>query len=98
MSITYNGKDEGDNEKYLLSDKGVIIGYIKIKLDLQMIMDIWVEENLRKKRYGTQLMKFAENLFVQKGVKEISTSPINDESYGFFDKLGYTIIGTKTLT
>ena len=97
MPITYKGTDGEDNETYLLSDNGVTVGYIKMRVDLQMIMDIWVEEKHRKKGYGTQLMKYAENLFVQKGVKEISTSPINDESYGFFEKLGYTITGAKTL-
>lgn len=97
MPITCKGTDGEDNETYLLSDNGVIVGHIKIRVDLQMIMDVWVEEKYRKKGYGTQLMQHAENLFIQKGKKQISTSPINSESYGFFEKLGYIITGAKTL-
>ena len=97
MLITYKNKDEEGTETYLLSENDETIGFIKINLALQMIMDIFVKEELRKKGYGTQLVKHAEKLFVEKGILEISTTQINNESYGFFDKLGYSLTGSKTL-
>jgi GNAT superfamily N-acetyltransferase len=101
MPIKYKDTDENGTETYLLSDNGETIGNIKINLVLRMIMDIFVAEKHRKKGYGTQLIEDAEKRFVQKGIKTISTSPINDEYYGFFDGLCYTIgadgTGAKTL-
>ncbi len=101
MPITFKETDEGGTETYILSDNGVTVGNIKINFDLQAIMDICVEEKLRKKGYGTQLIDDAEKRFIQKGIMKISTDLINEEFLGFWIKVGYNIeadgTGTKNL-
>jgi len=49
MSIQFEGLDEFDNEVYVLCEEEQKTGSIRVRIDLCTIMNIHVEEKLRKK-------------------------------------------------
>jgi N-acetylglutamate synthase-like GNAT family acetyltransferase len=100
MSIEYSGKNEFDHDKYVIKVSNKIIGYIAVDFEMQSIMNLWVNEDMRGKGYGTSLVKHIEDLMVSKGLKYIHTNPINEESVEFFRNVGFTVIdefGSKKL-
>jgi len=91
MSIQFAGLDELDNEVYVLLEEGQKIGSIKMRFDLCTIMNIHVDEKLRKKGKGTQLVRYAEALALQKGCRKMRANAIKPEAKEFFEKCGYCL-------
>lgn len=52
---------------------------------------LWVDESLRGKGYGTELMKLAENLGKEKKCIFIAVNTMDWEALGFYKKLGFEI-------
>ena len=52
---------------------------------------LWVDEELRGKGYGTQLMLAAEKLGKERGCNFAATSTMEWEALEFYKKLGYRI-------
>jgi len=78
---------------FIKDDNGVIhggcngnIGYGWIYVD-----QLWVEEALRGKGYGKQLMELAENLGKEKGCISAAVNTMDWEAPEFYKKLGYRI-------
>ncbi|MBX3710219.1 MAG: GNAT family N-acetyltransferase [Gammaproteobacteria bacterium] len=76
--------------KYELNQiKGGCSGYIYygcFYVDL-----LWVDQSLRGKQYGTQLMKEAEKLAHDNNSNFIAVNTMNFEALDFYKKLGFTI-------
>ena len=87
MVINHVDKDDQDYDIYIISEGQTKIGHIKVNFELRSILNIWIEENQRKKGYGAGLIAFIESLFVRKGFPKIRTSHINPEARGFFEKM-----------
>lgn len=52
---------------------------------------LWIDEVLRDKGYGTALMKSAEDLGKQKGCLFMTVNTMNWEALDFYKKLGFTV-------
>lgn len=57
---------------------------------------LWVEESLRGKCYGTQLMKKAENLAQENGCHFIAANTMDFEALDFYKKLGFEVEFQRT--
>lgn len=55
------------------------------------IDSLWVDESLRNKKVGTQLMESAENLGKERGCLFSTVNTMDWEGLGFYQKLGYSI-------
>lgn len=55
------------------------------------IDQLWIEESLRGKGYGTKLMLAAEKLGREKGCTFAAVNTMDWEALGFYQKLGYHI-------
>jgi N-acetylglutamate synthase-like GNAT family acetyltransferase len=62
-----------------------------MRLDLCTIMNIHVDEKLRKKGRGTRLVRYVEALALQKGCKKMRANAIKVEAKEFFEKCGYQL-------
>ena len=91
MNIRYESTDEDGTDTYVLSENYLSVGYVKINLRRGLLVDVWVEQDLRCKKYGTQLVKFAEASFLQKGANQIITCVVGEKSQRFWRKLGYSV-------
>jgi len=106
MVTQFEGLDEFDNEVYVLLEEGRKIGSIKVRLDLCTVMDIFVEEELRRKGWGTRFVRYVETLALQRGCKKMLVNAIKTEAKEFFEKCGYRLeldeygeyFGERTLT
>jgi ribosomal protein S18 acetylase RimI-like enzyme len=102
MSIEYAGKNDFDQDKYVIKVNGVIVGYIAVDYDLQSIMNIFVDPLFRNHDYGTELVRHIESLFLGEGLKILYTNPVNDGARGFFERLNFKIdeaeCGSKSLS
>lgn len=52
---------------------------------------LWIEEPLRKKGYGTQLMQLVEKLAKENNCLFLSVNTMNWEALDFYKKLGYFV-------
>lgn len=52
---------------------------------------LWIEEMLRGKDYGTQLMQAAEKLGRESGCNFAAVNTMDWEALGFYQKLGYHV-------
>lgn len=91
MEIKFDKIDELENKVYVIYDGAKKVGHIMVRFDMCTIMNVWVDEDLRIKGYGTKLVRYIESLAMKKGCNKMRTNPINPESRGFFEKLGYMI-------
>lgn len=69
--------------------KGGCSGYIYygcLYVDL-----LWVDQSLRKKQYGTQLMKHAEQLAIDQHCNFIAVNTMDFEALEFYKKLEFTV-------
>lgn len=51
---------------------------------------LWLEESLRHKGYGTKLMQLVEKLGKENGCPFATVNTMDWEALGFYQKLGYT--------
>lgn len=82
-SFAFFVKDEHDQMK------GGCSGYIFygcLYVDL-----LWVDESLRGKSYGSQMMKAAEKLAIENGCNFVAVNTMDFEALEFYKKLGYTV-------
>ncbi|MFC0186721.1 GNAT family N-acetyltransferase [Fictibacillus aquaticus] len=78
---------KGDNDTIL----GGIVGQIYyhcLSIDL-----FWIDEKLRGKGYGKELMTAAEELALNKGCKLIKLDTLSFQAPEFYEKLGYLEYG-----
>ena len=66
---------------------------VKQNADEVRLRQMAVAPNLHGKGIGASLLSFAENIAVDKGYKKM-TMHARDTAIGFYEKLGYTVIGT----
>lgn len=52
---------------------------------------LWVDESLRGKRYGSQMMQEAEKLARENNCNFIAVNTMDFEALEFYKKLGYTV-------
>lgn len=57
------------------------------------IDSLWVDESLRGKDYGTQLMKMVEEEAMKRGCTIAFTDTFSYQAPQFYEKLGYTVYG-----
>ncbi|PJD96249.1 MAG: GNAT family N-acetyltransferase [Legionella sp.] len=55
------------------------------------IDQLWIDESLRNKKIGTQLMQSAEKLGKEKGCLFSTVNTMDWEALGFYQRLGYEI-------
>ena len=68
------------------------IGYGWLYVD-----QLWVDESLRNKGYGTKLMKSAEKLALEKKCIAAAVNTASWEALDFYKKLGYRVELERTL-
>jgi ribosomal protein S18 acetylase RimI-like enzyme len=75
----------GDNGALIAGCTGVFMyGALNIKL-------LWVDEMVRNKGLGKQLLEKAEILAQQKNCRYISVETFNWQATGFYEKMGYKV-------
>ncbi len=57
------------------------------------IQAIWVEENLREKHYGTQLMQLVEEEAIKQGCRYSTVDTYSFQAEEFYLKIGYERMG-----
>lgn len=77
---------DGNGKQYA----GVIV---KFTWNGMYIESLWVDEILRGKDYGTQLMEMAEQEAIKRGCTIALTDTFSWQATGFYEKLGYTLCG-----
>ena len=87
-----------EKEKYsifLKDDKGKIYGGIIVtfSFNLMHIDQLWIDEMLRGKHYGTQLMEMVEKEAIKRGCTISCTDTFSYQAPKFYENLGYAIYG-----
>lgn len=80
---------------FLKSDSGTVFGGIQAFMDSEAIYidALWIEENLRKQGYGTQLLGAAEREAIQNGCIFSLVDTWDFQAEEFYLKQGYERIG-----
>jgi len=81
--------EEDDNVTYALKLYGKKIGYIKIMEN--GIEKVWVNEQYRKKNYGTMLLRHVEWIAKIAGYKQMRVIAVKTDVAQFFKKNGYIL-------
>lgn len=97
--ITFNinviGETPNSFSVYIKDETSHILGGILAWIHSESIyIDvIWIEESLRKKRYGTQLLRAAEEEAVKQGCKYATLDTYSFQAEEFYLKNGYERLG-----
>ena len=57
------------------------------------VMTLWVREDHRRRRYGSRLLRAAEEEARARGCERIFLETFSFQARGFYEKLGYEVIG-----
>lgn len=71
---------------------GGLLGHIKWKW--LYVAKLWVDERVRGRGVGTQLLTAAEDLARQRGCTDASLNTFEYQARPFYEKLGYEMYGT----
>jgi ribosomal protein S18 acetylase RimI-like enzyme len=87
--------DPAPLEIYILDDAGSLVGGLvgKTVWGWLEIAAIWVEERLRGRGLGTELMECAETEARRRGCAAARFSTWDFQALGFYERLGYTPYG-----
>ena len=55
------------------------------------VAQLWVDNSIRGKGYGVELMRKAEQLGREKGCNFLAVNTMNNDALGFYRKLGYVV-------
>lgn len=97
--IAFNEKMVGERDKefsiFLKDELGKVCGGIQAFLGSESIYieTLWVEKNLQKKGYGSQLLKAAEQEAVKNGCVFSAVDTYDFQAEEFYLKNGYERIG-----
>ncbi len=96
----FNNKQLGESPKefciYLRDDSNVIQGglfAVSFSESIHIVL-MWLDENLRGKGYGSELIKAAELEGIKRGCSYSFVDTFSFQAEGFYQKHGYQPIGT----
>ena len=55
--------------------------------------DLWLQDRLRGKGLGREMMRQVENLARQRGIQKAFLKTFDFQARGFYEKLGYRVVG-----
>ena len=90
------GDDNGKNLCFVVkdSDGGIVGGVIGATYwDWLYINLMWLEEDLRARGFGKQLLELAEEKARQRGAKHAYLDTFSFQAPDFYKKLGYEVFG-----
>jgi GNAT superfamily N-acetyltransferase len=90
-------KTPNENISFVIKDeKGKIVGGITGNMFWHHLhIDfLWVDQNVREKGYGSELLKKMEDFAIEKGCKLIYLDTFSFQAPEFYKKNGYEVFGT----
>ncbi|MBT3654393.1 MAG: GNAT family N-acetyltransferase [Euryarchaeota archaeon] len=80
---------------YSIKKNDLLVGGIKgsFSNNYASIDTIWVDEPFRKQYLGVRLMKYIENVAMDKGINNLLLSTCTFQAKIFYEKLGYMVVG-----
>ena len=105
MNIVIKGLGEfnrretgGATPEYLLAtvrnDQGAVVGGLlgATYLGWLQIHSVWLPDELRGRKYGTELMAIAEGEALRRGCTRVLLETYSFQALSFYEKRGYTVV------
>ena len=89
------GEKDKSFSVFLKNDAGQVLGGVQAAFDTESVYidRLWVDDTLRNKGYGKQLLNVAEQEAIQQGCSLSTVNTWDFQAEGFYLKNGYARIG-----